>query len=238
MTTPDQRFDIDTTSCLEGLIVNPPGSLLIARHEGRFYSAFASVPPEKRLTDFSDLGTKVSLALPGDSWRKIPRLLLIMRVWRGARPLGPLASLRKATVLGIVESQIERLVCGSRWAEKTARYRDGNTALEDLQGEVKGSPGFASRMRTTEWTWHTDNSKARAEFLRLANTYEICSEKAICDLALRLAFDPVSIRMKDPSKGAEELEKLASKQILARGAYFARLTSDLCFQQTTSGVAK
>jgi hypothetical protein len=233
MTIPDERKDISPESCVLGVAVDPPGSLFVARHEGRFYAAFASVPPRERLTAFSDLAAKISLSVPGDSSRNIMRLLAILRLWRRGQPLGAVAAFRRAKVLSVFEDQIERLACGARWVDKAQRYRADNALrLEDLQGEVGGSPGFASRMRTTNWTWHSDNALAKAEFFRLAKTYDVCEDKTICELALRLAFHPASIRLNDPKKGAHDFEQLGAKGNLARGAYFAKLTSDLRFRQS------
>jgi hypothetical protein len=241
MQVPDRRSNIQPDSCVLGVEVDPPGSLFVATHDGHFYAAFASVPPRERMTTFLDLATNVALSVPGGSSRNITRLLAILRLWRRGRPLGSVAAIRKAEVLGVVERQIERLVCGGRWADRARRYRDGDGRLEDLQGEVGGSPGFASRMRTTNWTWHSDSERAKAEFFRLANTYGVSDDKTICDLALRLAFHPTSIRLNDPTKNAHNFEQLGTKSILARGAYFAKLTSDLRFNstpQTETGVLK
>jgi hypothetical protein len=244
LAVPDRRENENVEACLQGLEVKPPGSLFTARYDGRFYSAFASVPPPGKLSTFLDLSAQVALAVPGDSAGHIMRLLAILRIWRRAKPLGTLAAIRKVGVLKTIERQVERLACGARWSDKACRYRRGEGSLESLQAEVGGSPGFASRMRTTAWTWHSDNARARSEFCRLAKTYGISSDKGMCDLALYLAFHPSSIRVSDPQKGRAVFEQLGTKGHLARGAYFAKLTSDLRFMEdakaepvVTEGVA-
>jgi hypothetical protein len=229
LAAPDRRESESVEACLQGLEVKPPGSLFSATHDGRFYAAFASVPPAGKLSTFLDLSAQIALAVPGDSAAGIMRLLAILRIWRRARPLGALAVIRKARVLETIEKQVERLACGARWSDKAQRYRQGEGRLENLQGEVGGSPGFASRMRTTHWTWHSDNIRARSEFYRLAKTYGVSSDKGISDLALQLAFHPASVRLNDPKKGKADFEMLGRQGQLARGAYFAKLTSDLRF---------
>jgi hypothetical protein len=230
----DRRVDVALSDCTQGIAVNPPGSLFVARYDGRMYAAFASVPPREKLSDFSLLIPHAALDIPGSSSRDILRLLAILRVWRLGRPLGALAAVRKRAILEIIESRIEHLACGNRWGNKAQRYRKNDGQLQDLQAEVGGSPGFASRMRTTKWTWHSDSAHARAEFFRLANTYGVCIDRAICDLAMRLAFHPTSISLSDPDQGARTFEELGKLQILARGAYFAKLTSDLSFLQSAA----
>lgn len=230
MVIPDRRVEVALSVCTQGIAVSPPGSLFVARCDGKMYPAFASVSPQGKLSDFSQLIPRAVLAAPGASSRNILRSLAILRIWRVSRPLGPLAAIRKRAVLEVIEARIEQLACGNRWAEKAQFYRKNGGRLEELQVEVGGSPGFASRMRTTEWTWHSDSAHARAEFFRVANTYGVCINRAICDLALRLAFHPSSIQLADPKQGGRDFEELGKLQILARGAYFAKLTSDLRFQ--------
>jgi hypothetical protein len=232
MPVPDRRIEVALAVCTQGVSVNPPGSLFVARYDGKMYAAFASVSPRGNLTDFSQLVPHAALEVPGESSRNILRLLAILRIWRIGRPLGALAAIRKRAVLEVIETNIEQLACGKRWAEKTQRYRKEGGRLGDLQGEVGGSPGFASRMRTTEWDWNSDAAHTRAEFFRLANTYGVCLDRGICDLALRLAFHPASIRLNDPKQGARDFDELGKLPILARGAYFAKLTSDLRFQSS------
>jgi hypothetical protein len=232
MATPDRRVDVALSVCTQGVAVNPPGSLFVARSDAKMYAALASVPPPGKLSDFSQLIPGAVLDAPGGSSRNILRLLAILRIWRLSRPLGALAAIRKRAILELIETRIEQLACGNRWADRTLHYRKNGGRLEDLQADVGGSPGFALRMRTTEWTWHSYRAHACAEFFRVANTYGVCIDRGICDLALRLAFHPSSIRLTDPKQGAHDFEELGKLQILARGAYFAKLTSDLRFQES------
>jgi hypothetical protein len=230
MPVPDRKFDVTQGAALQGIAVNAPGSLFVARYEGKVYAAFASVPPRGKLSDFSQILPPIALAVPGDAARNIVRLLAILRFWRIGKPLGTLAALRRNSVLGVIQNQIELLVCGSRWAAKAQSYRKKGGRLKELQLEVGGSPGFASRMRTTTWDWYADSGYARAEFYRLAKTYGVCLDRGICDLAMRLAFHPTIISLADPKQGAHNFQELGALPILARGAYFAKLTSDLRFQ--------
>jgi hypothetical protein len=227
MTVPDQRIEVPTELSLKGVAVAAPGSLYVARLDGRVYAAFASVPPRGRVTDFSALIPPATLTGPAGSARNILRFLAILRLWRLGRPLGALAVLRKNAILEVIATRIEQLACGARWAEKARQYRRNGGRLQELQSVVGGSPGFASRMRTTEWTWHTDPAHARAEFFGIARTYRVCLDRALCDLALRLAFHPTSIRLNDPAQGAREFGELGKLPILLRGAYFAKMNSDI-----------
>lgn len=228
LTTPDRRVALEAKEALAGFPVMAPGAVFVARYASRRYAAIASVPARDRLTALSELGVTCALSISGASSRHIVRLLHLHRLWRGARALGPLAAIRKAKVLDIIDLQIARLACGHQWADRAHECREGKPKLLDgLQREVGGSPGFASRMRTTSWSWLADSSSACAEFRRLAGIYQISSDGELCDLALRLAFHASGIRLDDPKKGADEFEKLGSLPSLAKGAFLAKLVTDL-----------
>jgi hypothetical protein len=225
---PDKREAVDRDLCRVGLPVNPPGALLTAKLDGKHYPAMISVPEHVRLTSLADLGFRVAFSTTRDPPGRIPRLIALYRLWKAAQPLGPLATVRKATVLEAFEHRIAALVCGQNWADLARRCRSGQFGLLDrLQRDVGGSPGFAARMRTTDWVHGFDEIALRTEFVRLVKTYHIHDDLELCDLALRLAFDPASIRFDDPQKGSAIFERLANAPSLARGAFLARVASDL-----------
>jgi hypothetical protein len=82
-------------------------------------------------------------------------------------------------------------------------------------------------MRSTPWKWFPNSTEARAEFSRYAAFYGVSTDAELCDLALRLAFHPASIRFDDPKKGAEIFKRLGETPVLARGAFFAKLARDV-----------
>jgi len=236
--TPDERVDLLPGQCLDGVDVASPGALFIAFHKGYAYGAIASVLAREKITGFSGLAVTPTLKKRGDSTRDILRLVSILRWWIWGRTLlGPLAAIRKASVIGLLEHHIERLACGAAWADRTRRYRSGDLInIDELQREVGGSPGFALRMRSTVWNWRTGRNASRAEFLRLCESYNVAHNAERCDLALRLAFQPSSIRYEDPKHGASEFERLCRNRTLIRGAYLARLASDLRLRRSRESV--
>jgi hypothetical protein len=224
---PDRRIALQLNSTLAGVRVEPPGSLFVARHEKRTFAAIASVL-EKRLTAFSDLGVEIALASPLNNPRRIALLLALQRRWGRARTLGRLGAVRKANVLEAFEHHIARMACGATWADRARECHAGRPEfLDRLQREVGGSPGFASRMRNTLWNRPATNPQCPEEFLRIAKTYGISVDAEVCELALKLAFQPGVIRLDEPDKVLRTFEALAGNPIVARGAYLAKLTADL-----------
>ena len=236
---PDKRVELEAQACLAGVPVEPPGALFAARYNGKRYAAVASVPPPGPVHTFADLGFPVAFATPEDSPRGIMRLLFALRNWQRCRMIGPLAPVRRARVIGALEQRIKQSACGAPWADRAARFAEGKgVTIEELQREVGGSPGFASRMRSTPWKWFPNSTEARAEFLRYAEFYGVSKDAELCDLALRLAFHPASIRFDDPKKGAEIFERLGETRVLARAAFFAKLASDLQGKAETETLAE
>jgi hypothetical protein len=230
--TPDRRVPIARDQCLAGLPIDSPGALLTAKFNGRHYPAVISVPEQATLTSLGDLGFRIALAVSGDTPRRIRRLTALHRLWGGARPLGPLGPVRKATVLRAFEHQIAIMLCGRNWSDRVRECLSGQSMLLDrLQREIADSTGFGARIRTTDWGDAADDAAVRAEFARLATTYRISDDVELCDLALLLAFNPSAVRFDNRDKGAIVFERLAAVPFLARGAFFARLVTDLAARE-------
>jgi hypothetical protein len=70
-------------------------------------------------------------------------------------------------------------------------------------------------------------NECRKEFFKIAKTYGISTDAEVCELALRLAFQPGAIRLGDPDEVLKAFEALAGNPIVARGAYLAKLSADL-----------
>ncbi len=237
--TPDKRIEVPAQICIGGAAIEPPGALFAARYNGKRYLAVASVPPAAPVHAFADLGFPIQLATPQDSPRSIMRLLAVLRLWQRPRMMGPLAAVRRARVVAVIERRIKEAACGKSWADYAERFveRRGIT-IEELQREVGGSPGFASRMRSTPWKWFPNSTGARNEFRRYAKFYGVSKDGELCDLALRLAFHPASIRLDGPTKGAEIFKRLGETPVLARGAFLAKLASDAQSEPETETLAE
>jgi hypothetical protein len=179
----------------------------------------------------------IALAARADSARRIAILLALQRRWGRAHTLGPLGTVRKAKVLEAFEHQIARMACGVNWADTARECHTRKPGLLDrLQREVGGSPGFASRMRNTQWNQVTLTPRAREEFLKIAKIYDVSANDKLCELALRLAFQPSTIRLADLNKMLAAFEELAGNPILARGAYLAKLSTDLAIRDCGASI--
>jgi hypothetical protein len=214
---------VDYQSALAGVELSGKGGLLVAKLDGRHYVALATVVPSQ-LSSLSDIGVpaRVSAAKTGPK-----KIINALKLWRSTRRLmGPMAFVGRLKAIGALEKRLELLLCGAEWASAAATMREGSGDIGSLYQLVFYSRGFASGLRTFEWRYEKNESGATAEFLRLTRVYKVCDNERLCCLALKLAFRPSFISPSDlPDEGA--FDALKATPGLIRGAYFARLVSDM-----------
>jgi hypothetical protein len=177
------------------------------------------------------LGAAVSVSPSLDAPKHIPRLLALLRLWSHAHQvLGPIGMVRKAEVCAAFEQRVAAILCGADWANRAWRCRsDQIPPMEQLQREIGASPGFGSRLKSTDWR-AIGEMAAIAEFSRLAAVYKVSSDPGLCTLALRLALSPATVKLDSPDKGVAYWERLAQLPALAKGAFFVRLVVDLAIK--------
>ena len=226
---PDVGVDVDYGQCLGGCLVAAPGAMFVATSDKKSFSAIVSVPPQRDRIALTDLGAAVTVSPSLDEPKHIPRLLSLLRLWsRAHQVLGPIGMVRKAEVGAAFEQRIAAIVCGADWARRAWQCRATQiSSLDQLQREIGASPGFGSRLKSTDWRRAIDDNSAPAAFARFAEIYRVSSNPELCALALQLALSPATIKFDAPDKGVPHWEHLAQFPALAKGAFFVRLVVDL-----------
>jgi hypothetical protein len=235
---PDKKIEVNVEDYLLGKSVDPPGLLLNAESGNKRYTAIFSVPPRQPITSLSNLGVKISISPSKDTPRNLPHLLSMLRLWFSAKQvLGPLGGIRKADVCKEFNRRIESILCGVPWADRVRQSHSLNDpVIQQLRNSVGGSPGFVSRIMTTNWDGADQNDSLKDEFVRIAGVYHICEDVVLCGLALRVAFAPETIRPSADSDAITEWQRLMSVPSLVKGAFLARLVTRLRGQASASGV--
>jgi len=219
--TPSARHREAAEAFVAGVDVSPPGALVSARYRGQNYIAFASVPPSDRLSAFSELGLAQDFRSGiEDPARAVVEVLRVLRLWQRARPIGRLALLRKPPTIDGLERELRRQACGVDWAALLDDSDAKPGLVETAQQGVGGSPGFASRMRTTAWE-PANAGRLRAGFFFYAERYKITRDRSLSDLAIILAFQPHAVRIEN-QKPEEAIKGLLANRALVRGAFLAR----------------
>lgn len=195
-----------------------PGALLIADFQNRNYSLFASAPVSTSARSFGELALSQDFACAGTLSERVARLVAAYRRWKSARPVGQLALVRKQTTLSRLFDEIAAAACGADfWSP--LRTPDA-TSLQWAQGQVRGSPGFAFRLRTQAMS--NDIDQARDAFAREAIHYAIEQDRQRCDDAFLLAFAPETVRLGRLGEATRKMDCLLANRSLLRGAFLAR----------------
>lgn len=220
--TPDKAAPLDRRDCAKGIDIAYPGSLVAVRLKDKWTSTLIGSAMVQKRTSLKDIGAEIRFAI--EDPKKLGRLLTLYRLWRIARPLGPLAAVRKSKVLDEFEDRVAFLMCGKQWAVGARSFRAGGgdeASVVALQREVGGSAGFAARIRGMDWSrYRSDSGNLIAEFSRHSATYKVCDDGDLCKLSVELAFQPAAV---PPNDETGRLAKLSLNGVLARGAFFGRV---------------
>lgn len=229
----EKAREIDYEKAIEGIELVGKGGLLVANQNGRRYGVIATVM-QSQITSFSALGIPASLSSVSI---RPARIINALKQWQSARRLmGPMAFMARRNAIFTLEQHLELLMCGEDWVAASGSVRAGTQAIGKLYGRVFYSRGFAAGLRAFDWQYETEEVAALSEFIRLTSLYKVNGEESLCRLALKLAFSPSKITPSDlPSKDA--FEALKANATLMRGAYFARLATDMRAQNSVSEAA-
>jgi hypothetical protein len=88
---------------------------------------------------------------------------------------------------------------------------------------------------TTNWDGADHDDSLKNEFTRISRVYHISDNFVLCELALRVAFAPATIRPSADSEAVSQWQTLMSVPSLIKGAYLASLITRLRERPTASG---
>lgn len=229
----EQARTVEYHEALEEIKLVGKGGLLVATHNGRRYAAVVTAM-QSQLGSFSDLGIPAHIATPDV---RPDKLINALKRWRSTRRLiGPMAFMARRNAIRELAQRLEYLLCGKDWVDAVDAVRTGNVAIGELYGRVFYSRGYASGLRAYQWLYETEEAASIGEFLRLNALYKVCDDVPLSRLALKLAFRPSGVSRSDlPSKTV--FETLKTNPALIRGAYFARLATEVRMQSAKSEAA-
>lgn len=221
--------EVDYEQALSGLELRGKGGLFVASINGQTYEVIA-MASQRQISDFRDLNI-----LPHVSTGEPQPLTIInaLEYWREARRLiGPMAFLARRNAITTLEKELERYLCGNDWVEDINKVQTGKRDIGFLYRRVYYSQGFASGLLSAQdWRYDDDAEAAELEFFRLAHAYKIPETDILYRLALKLAFQPHTVKPSDLSS-PNAFNMLRKNSVLIRGAYFARLVANC--QKTSS----
>ncbi len=237
-----ERFDlnavevasaVDYQQAVAGIELRCKGGLFVAKLSGRRHEAIVTAV-QRQVSDFNDLGVPARVS---SNPNQPSVLIAALKRWHGARRLlGPMAFVARGNAIRALERALAGSLCGDDWVAATDRVVDGTQKIGDLYPRVYYSRGFASGIANFAWRYDVDEVGANAEFSRLLSVYKIPADQALGPDALKVAFQPHTMESVALQSTAL-FDALRNAPELVRGAYFARLVTDLGVRSTPSEVA-
>src|SRR5262249_20601551 len=117
--------------------------------------------------------------------------------------------------------------CGKHWTTVEQTFLDSPKAAysaDALQHKICNYGGFGVVIKDNYRKLLSD--EASAWYAELCKRHKICESHALCDFAVRLAFEPGKMSALYKDKLDELAKKAASNPAVVRGARFGKLLCD------------
>ncbi|XHB98867.1 hypothetical protein ABWH97_11245 [Nitratireductor sp. ac15] len=225
METPTRIERVDAGSALTGFDVQPPGGLFITQN-GKFRDLVIVS------TGLSDIGLEGLGVQPvydsiADSPKSIIKHMRILRYWRSARLAGFLANARRAQVVIGLTTRLYGALAGRDWGRAEAafmRSNDRERSFDHLQSLLDHRGGFPAVLRRDAVSIEGGRRAIASWYAELAGRYGVCSDQALCTLAVDIASRPHEVPRLYRDRLPTLLKRIMAKPLLLRGARVVALS--------------
>ncbi len=209
-----------------GLVVEPPGGLFIARR-GR-YNDTIIVSALSKGAGLQGLGVAPVFSNIKERSVSLPHAFRVLDFWLDARLAGFHAGIRRQKIVDAFLIAIFSRLCGPEWARGETEFytqRGAQRAIDFLQLKVQKRSGFGASLRRDHDQMADDPESRTQWYWEKAKRYGICSDKKLCDFALKLASEPNKLRRMCGNELDELIEQASENKVLVRGARLIALLS-------------
>ncbi len=231
MEVPASRRKLDPEEALKGIKVKAPGELFTAQH-GEYKSEIA-IAAGLAGSGLQGLNVRPNVENVAHGDVSVPDALLVLSTWKDAPIAGPLADIRRSTVVDSVIEAIVGVIAGSRWLDFERRYATNPTlkqSQELLQANVFRRSGFAAVLQRDHAKAAEGNQSGCQWFCEVAHRFDICRNRDISTFAYELAFHPEGVFDKYSNKCNALTNSLKKDSALFRGARLLALRNK--FEET------
>lgn len=220
---PATTLPLNNAEALLGLRVSDPGGL----YEARQPSTNDALIVRTRHVQGGFQGLLINPNQSDLAALSVRNLLGALPAWTSARLAGPLAvNGRDRIVCALLQAFYAKL-CGDRWANAEQTYLSNpsaQNAMDQLQRFFgRQSAGFSVVLRRDFKRMDAGTGSGTNWFVEVASRYGVCSEPELCELALRVASQPLDLLNKSDDELAALLVRLAEMPELMRGARLVAL---------------
>lgn len=217
-------WDGSQAMCID---VTDGGGLYVATANGHRSSIVVNSPPSKMsLADWRH--SAPTLATHLTSATQVSELLCWIRDWTNARLVGPLAEHQRNTVLRELHRQLYATLCGPSWAIRELAYKDAEgsrSTREALESSVWRNPSFAIGLtRHANSIVTTSLGETCMHLLDHVGPYSICSDRHLCELALRIGMAPQNFADWAGSNACKHIDQIVNHKALLKATRLLALT--------------
>lgn len=225
MEMPTKIERLDPERALVEVEVHSPGGLFIVQ-KGRFRD-LVIVSTGLSGGGLGGLGVRPVYARSTDSSKAIIRQMKILGYWKSARLAGFLANARRRQVVVGLTIRIYGALAGERWSEAEAdlvQSGDDGKGLHRLQSMFRHKAGFPIVLRRDALSIEGRREAIAVWYAEVAARYRVCSDKALCFLAIDIASRPHKVPSIYGDKLPDLLKRVMAKPLLLRGARIVALS--------------
>ena len=225
METPTRIERLDAGSALAGFDVQSPGGLFIGQN-GKFRD-LVIVSTGLSSSGLEGLGVHPAYDRIADSTKSIIKHMRILRYWRSARLAGFLASARRAQVATGLTTRLYGALAGRDWGRAEAAFllsNDWEKGFDHLQSLLDHRGGFPAVLRRDAVSIEGGRRAIASWYAELAARYGVCSDQALCTLAVDIASRPHEVPRLYRDKLPRLLKRIMTKPLLLRGARIVALS--------------
>lgn len=219
---PDVKVAMSLDACMAGVPLAAKGSMFVAMLDGKRYSTVIALSPSGKSTSLADLAFEPPLDFVGQDPRRIPRLINLQRLWKGANCMGPLATIRRWRTIQDLDARLVEILCGQHWLRATREFTERRVTSDRTLQQMVGVPSFAKAL-SEAFAGRPDALRGGLPLFRHAATrYQVCSDADAVETAWQIAMEPAALSFAEPRRGRDLFESIAANKGLARGAFLVR----------------
>lgn len=225
METPTRIERLDVGSALAGFDVQSPGGLFITQN-GRFRD-LVIISTGLSSSGLEGLGVQPVYDSIADNPKSIIKHMRILRYWKSARLAGFLANARRAQVVIGLTTRLYGAMAGRDWGRAEAafmRSNDREKGFDHLQSLLDHRGGFPAVLRRDAVSIEGGRKAIANWYAELAARYGVCSDQALCTLAVDIASRPHEVPRLYRDRLPALLKPIMAKPLLLRGARIVALS--------------
>ncbi len=228
MESPTKIKYLEVDKACSGFDIQSPGGLYVAQN-GTFRDAVV-VSAGLSGSGLEGLGVKPIYGRIHDDPKAIETQMRILRHWMSARLVGFLANARRRQIVDGILTRLYGALAGQDWGREEANFAstsDLYRGFNRLQRLLDHRGGFPIVLRRDAAMVEGGRKTVSEWYADLSARYGVCSDQALCSLAIDIACRPQDVPDLYRESLQEQLQIIMKNPLLLRGARLVALRQAL-----------